>query len=103
MAHPSKPNPWLFFFVFSISNAILSYFPFSILFKGWVLFLGIALPSAVYFIPKNEPGPFQEIDQVDDGFPFRIHPAVWVGLVSISLLIRFSRRSEEHTSELQSL
>jgi 4-amino-4-deoxy-L-arabinose transferase-like glycosyltransferase len=42
-------RPWLYFFIFLISNTLLSYFTFSFLAKLWIGIIGIATPFGLAF------------------------------------------------------
>lgn len=49
----AKCSPWLFFFLLTTSNSLLSFSHFSSLTKGWILVVGIIFPLCGWFFVRN--------------------------------------------------
>src|ERR1700722_8061830 len=76
-------HPWFYFSIFLISNTLISYFPFSLSAKLWIVFLGLFLPFAAALGSPLKQGPgLQNVNSASGKFlePSRFweEPPLWL-------------------------
>lgn len=83
-------NLWVYFWIFTVSNGLLSYFPIPLEFKGWIFVLGLVLPWIILLKgllerPEDKPSFFGK-DHLNFGTP---SPFFWVVFLGLAFFLRF--------------
>jgi hypothetical protein len=81
-------NPWVYFFIFLLSNTLLSYSTFPLKIKVWVGFLGIVVPFVIATLTCPNP-PARETPPYLQGTLQNIPNWIWVFPLFLGIFLRF--------------
>ncbi len=84
----SNTNPWVYFFIFLISNTFLSYFPFPFWIKMGICLLGLFIPWMMACRAFPNPSP-KEVPLYQKEFLPAIPIWVWLFVAALALFARF--------------
>ncbi len=85
---PVAFNPWIYFFIFLISNGLLSYFSLPLEMKFWVGLMGVILPLGLALASyRSESEPVKPLYSRE--FLPSIPPWVWAAVGLLAILVRF--------------
>ncbi len=86
-------NPWIYFLVFLLSNTLLTFGSLPLVFRFWVLLLGLALPFFLYWATHVEVSPDQRPPYAVEIFTFQ-HRWIWIFPAGLGLFLRFWRLTD---------